>query len=199
MGQDAPGLSPESDLTSAHDITQLLASWRLGRADAAERLMPLVYEELRRAARRQRRGGREDDTLTTTALVHEAYLRLVDQTRADWHDRGHFFAVASIAMRQILVDHARERLALKRGGALRRVDLDENVVAGEEQSQSLLELDEALGDLARLDPRLVSVVECRFFGGLTEEETAQTLGVTARTVRRDWTKAKALLYARLSA
>jgi RNA polymerase sigma factor (TIGR02999 family) len=160
--------------------------------------MPLVYEELRRAAKRQRRREREDDTLSTTALVHEAYLKLVDQTKADYRDRAHFFAAAALAMRRILVDRARERLAYKRGGALRRVDLDESAVA-DDQSESLLELDEALSDLAKVDQRLARVVEYRFFGGLTEEETGAALGITARTVRRDWTKAKALLHARLSA
>lgn len=190
----APGSGDRSD----HEITDLLASWRAGGPSAAERLMPLVYEELRRAAKRQRRREREDDTLSTTALVHEAYLKLVDQTNADYRDRAHFFAAAALAMRRILVDRARERLAYKRGGALRRVDLDESAVA-DDQSESLLELDEALSDLAKVDQRLARVVEYRFFGGLTEEETGAALGITARTVRRDWTKAKALLHARLSA
>jgi RNA polymerase sigma factor (TIGR02999 family) len=161
--------------------------------------MPVVYDELRRRAHWLRRDQHGDDTLTTTGLVHEAYLKLVDQTRANWQDRAHFLAVASMAMRQILVDHARERGALKRGGDLRRVDLDEDVVAASEQAAHLLALDEALTELAQVDGRLARVVECRFFGGLTEEETAEALGITARTVRRDWTKAKALLYQRLRA
>lgn len=185
--------------TSAHSVTDLLAYWREGGTDAAQRIMPLVYDELRRLAHRQRRAGREDDTLTTTALVHEVFLRLVDQSRADLHDRGHFLAVAAMAMRQLLVDHARERQALKRGGELRRVDLDETTLAIDDQAQSLLELDDALTALAVIDVRLARVVECRFFGGLTEEETANVLGVTARTVRRDWTKARTLLNARLTA
>jgi len=185
--------------TSEHEVTDLLAYWRAGGADAAQRIMPFVYDELRRVAHRQRGPGRDDDTLTTTALVHEAFLKLVDQTQADWRDRAHFLAVAAMAMRHILVDHARERQALKRGGERQRVDLDENALAVEHQSQEVLELDEALMGLARIDARLAQVVECRFFGGLTEEETAEALGVTARTVRRDWTKAKALLYARLNA
>jgi RNA polymerase sigma factor (TIGR02999 family) len=185
--------------TSEQEVTDLLAYWRSGGTDAAQRLMPFVYDELRRVAHRQRGPGRNDDTLTTTALVHEAFLKLVDQTRADWRDRAHFFAVAAMAMRHILVDHARERLALKRGGERQQVDLDEDALAVEHQSQEMLDLDEALVGLARIDSRLAQVVECRFFGGLTEEETAEALGVTARTVRRDWTKAKTLLHARLNA
>ena len=144
-------------------------------------------------------GERVGNSLQATALVNEAYIRLVDGKAVEWHDRAHFLAVAAMAMRHILVDHARERQALKRGGERQRVDLDENALAVEHQSQEVLELDEALMGLARIDARLAQVVECRFFGGLTEEETAEALGVTARTVRRDWTKAKALLYARLNA
>jgi RNA polymerase sigma factor (TIGR02999 family) len=181
------------------DISEILAQWRDGGADAAQRLMPFVYDELRRMAHRQRGRGRGDDTLTTTALVHEAYLKLVSRSSADWRDRAHFFAVAAIAMRQILVDHARERQAQKRGGERRQVELDENALMVENQAQELLELDEALTELAGIDGRLAQVVVCRFFGGLTEEATAEALGVTTRTVRRDWVKAKALLYARLSA
>lgn len=182
---------------SDHDVTDLLAYWRNGGTDAMQRLMPLVYDELRRLAHRQRGRVNPGDTLTTTTLVHEAYLKLVDQTRADFHDRSHFLAVAAMAMRQIIIDHARERQAQKRGGGRHQVDLDDNVLAVESQAQELLELDEALKQLAQVDGRLAQVVQCRFFGGLTEEETAEALGVTARTVRRDWTKAKALLYARL--
>ena len=181
------------------DFTDLLTSSRTGGEDAARRLFPLVYDELRRRAGWLRRGDHADNTLTTTALVHEAYLKLVDQTRTSWQDRAHFLAVASIAMRQILVDHARERGALKRGGDLHRVDLDSTALSVDHQATHLLELDEALTELAAIDARLARVVECRFFGGLTEDETAEALGVTARTVRRDWTKAKALLYQRLRA
>lgn len=178
-------------------ITDLLKELGQGRREMVDRLFPLVYHELRRIASRALGPNRPDQTLGTTALVHEAYLKLVDQTHADWRDRVHFFAVAAMAMRQILVDHARQRAALKRGGARRRVSLDDASLSVEDQAEALLELDEALTKLARLDARLGRVVECRFFAGLTEEETAEALGVTARTVRRDWVKAKGLLYAEL--
>ena len=129
--------------------------------------------------------------------LHETYLKLADPTRADWRDRAHFYAVAALAMRQILVDHARARASVKRGGGRRRVSLDEATLSVEEQAEAVLDLDEALQKLSHLDERLSRVVECRFFGGLSEEETAEVLGVTARTVRRDWVKAKALLYEEL--
>jgi len=186
-------------MTAPTEVSQLLRAWSDGEKAAADRLMPLVYEELRQIARRQMRRQRAGHTLQTTALIHEAYLRLVGESDAPWQNRAHFFGVAAKAMRHILVDHARERQALKRGGERQRVDLDANALAVEDQSQEVLDLDEALVALARIDGRLAQVVECRFFGGLTEEETAEALGVTARTVRRDWTKAKALLYARLNA
>jgi RNA polymerase sigma factor (TIGR02999 family) len=176
------------------DITAHLQAWSAGEATAREALFPLVYEELRRIARRQLRNERIGHTLDTTALVHEAYLKLIDQTRADFTDRSHFFAVASNAMRRILVDYARRYLADKRGGAPRRVSLSDDMLVAEERADTLLAVDEALNELARIDPRLSRVVECRFFGGLTDEETAEILGVTSRTVRRDWTKAKAWLH-----
>ena len=176
------------------DITAHLQAWSAGESNAREALFPLVYEELRRIARRQLRNERIGHTLDTTALVHEAYLKLIDQTRADFTDRAHFFAVASNAMRRILVDYARRYLADKRGGAPRRVSLTDDMLVAEERADTLLAVDESLNELARIDPRLSRVVECRFFGGLTDEETAQVLGVTARTVRRDWTKAKAWLH-----
>lgn len=164
---------------------------------SARHLTPIVYEELRRIAHRQRRRGGGDSPLTTTALVHEAYLKLMRRPGTTLGNRSHFLAVAALAMRQLLVDDARARLAAKRGGQHSRVDLDADAMATDEQCEALLELDEALSELAQLDGRLARVVNCRFFGGLTEEETAAAVGVTARTVRRDWTKAKALLYARL--
>jgi RNA polymerase sigma factor (TIGR02999 family) len=178
------------------EVTRLLAELREGRREVLDRLFPLVYEELRRVAHRHVGSGR-DPTLRTTELVHEAYLKLVDQSRAQWRDRAHFFAVASMAMRQILVDRARHRRAEKRGGDRRRVVFDEEALPVEDQAEALLEVDEALTRLATLDDRLARVVECRFFGGLTDEETADALGVTARTVRRDWVKARALLHAEL--
>ena len=181
-------------IIALEQITSILVEARDGDAVALNRLLPLVYDELRRIARRQLRSERPDHTLNTTALVHEAYLKLVDQTRAEWRDRAHFFAVAAQAMRRILVDHARKYLAAKRGGHQQRVPLEEAVLTANDRAATLLALDEALTDLARLDERLSRVVECRFFGGLTEEETAEALGVTARTVRRDWVKAKAWLH-----
>ena len=175
------------------DITGLLMAWRGGDARALEALMPLVYEELRRLAHRQLGRERPGHTLDTTAVVHEAYLKLADQSRVRWSDRSHFFAVATQAMRRILVDYARRYRADKRDGARERVSLDDAAVVAEERAAGLVALDEALSELAAVDARLSRVVECRFFGGLTEEETAEVLGVTARTVRRDWTKAKGWL------
>ncbi len=176
------------------DITGLLLAWRAGDAGAPDRLFPLVYDELRRIAHQQLGRERSGHTLDTTALVHEAYLKLVDQTRVEWADRSHFFAVASQAMRRILVDYARRYRTEKRGGAPRRVSLTDAMLVAEQRADTLLALDEALRELAGLDKRLSQVVECRFFGGLTEEETAEALGITARTVRRDWTKAKGWLH-----
>jgi RNA polymerase sigma factor (TIGR02999 family) len=179
------------------DITGLLAAWRGGDAEAFDRLFPLVYDELRRIAHRQLGSERPDHTLQTTALVHEAYLKLVDQTRAQLTDRAHFFAVAARAMRRILVDYARRHRALKRGGAAGSVSLSGAALIADERSDTLVALDEALTRLAELDARLSQVVECRFFGGLTEEETAEALAVTARTIRRDWVKAKGWLHREL--
>jgi len=165
--------------------------------DAIAPLVPLVYDELRRIARRQLRSERTGHTLTTTALVHESYLKLAEQTRAVFRDRVHFLAVASQAMRRILIDYARGHRAARRGGEQERVDLDDATLAAVEQSESLIALHEALVRLEQLDPRQARVVECRFFGGMTEQETATALGVTERTVRRDWIKAKLWLYAEL--
>jgi RNA polymerase sigma factor (TIGR02999 family) len=176
----------------------------LRKADADNReildqLLPLVYEELWRIAHRRLLAEPTGHTLDTTALVHEAYLKLVDQTQAEWRDRTHFLAIASMAMRRILVDHARKHRAAKRGGARTRVRLDAVDLSVEERVDMLIDLDRALTRLAEVDERLSRVVECRFFGGMTEEETADALGVTARTVRSDWTTAKGLLYLELSA
>jgi RNA polymerase sigma factor (TIGR02999 family) len=165
--------------------------------DALVPLVPVVYEELRRIARRQLRNERTGHTLTTTALVHESYLKLAEQTRAAFHDRAHFLAVASQAMRRILIDYARGHRASRRGGDQQRIDLDDATLAAVEQSESLIALHEALERLEKLDPRQSRVVEYRFFGGMTEQETATALGVTERTVRRDWIKAKLWLYAEL--
>ena len=179
------------------DITSQLMALRAGESAAMERLFPLVYDELHRIAHRQMSGERSGHTLDTTGLVHEAYLRLVDQTRAQFADRTHFFSVASNAMRRILVDYARRYHTSKRGAAPRRVSLTDSMLVAEERADTLLAVDEALTELAQIDERLSRVVECRFFAGLTEEETAEVLGVTARTVRRDWTKAKGWLHRKL--
>ncbi len=183
--------TPSADKT--HDITALLLAWHAGNREAPDRLFELVYDELRRIAHRQLGRERADHTLGTTALVHEAYLKLVDQTRARLVDRTHFFAIAARAMRRILVDYARQHRALKRGGAGSRVSLGDVSLVAAERADTLVALDEALSRLAELDERLSRVIECRFFGGLTEQETAEALGVTARTVRRDWVKAKGWL------
>jgi RNA polymerase sigma factor (TIGR02999 family) len=176
--------------------TDLLAALRTGGGhESLEDLVPLVYEELRRIAHRHlaMREGGGGGTLQTTGLVHEAYLRLVDQSRAGWSDRAHFLALASLAMRHVLVDRARARVALKRGGERRRVSLDEEQIPVDDQPEALLQLHEALNRLAAVEPRLAQVVECRFFGGLTEDEIAAALGLTVRTVQRDWAKARVLL------
>jgi RNA polymerase sigma factor (TIGR02999 family) len=162
-------------------------------AYAFEQMFPLVYDELRRIAHGRLGRERPVNTLGTTTLVHEAYLRLADQTRARFVDRSHFLAVATLAMRRILVDYARRYHTEKRGGNAARVSLDDAMVEAEDRADVLLAVDEALTELAEVDERLSRVVECRFFGGLTEEETAEVLGVTARTVRRDWVKAKGWL------
>ncbi len=173
--------------------TDVLTELRSGKRESLDRLVPLVYEELRLIAHRQLAARGRDATLQTTGLVHEAYLKLVDQSRAQWHDRAHFLAVASLAMRHVLVDRAKARMALKRGGERRRITLDEDQIAVDDQPEALLQLDEAMNRLAEAQPRLAQVVECRFFGGLTEEEIAEALDVTVRTVQRDWAKARMLL------
>jgi RNA polymerase sigma factor (TIGR02999 family) len=173
--------------------TDVLTALRTGGGESLDRVIPLVYQELRVMAHRQIASRGRGGTLQTTALVHEAYLKLVDQSRADWRDRAHFLAVASIAMRHVLVDRAKARLALKRGGALRRITFDEQEIGRDDQPDALVQLDEALHRLGEVEPRLVRVVECRFFGGLTEEEIAEALDLTVRTVQRDWAKARMML------
>lgn len=193
-----PALEPTRGLNdSATSITELLNDLRAGRREAFDRILPLVYHELRRAARREL-AVRPSDTLFTTALVHELYLKFSRTPRADWRNRAHFLRAAAVAMRHILVDRARRRAAEKRGGPHRTVTLEDGLVASDSQAESLLELHEALDQLALLDERLARVVECRFFGGMTEQETAEALRVTERTVRRDWVKARGLLYQALA-
>jgi RNA polymerase sigma factor (TIGR02999 family) len=165
-----------------------------GDAAAVERVFPLVYEELRRLAHNYLQRENTGHTLTTTDLVHEAYLRLIDQTRVQWQGRAHFMAIAATAMRRILVDHARSHGSLKRGGALARVPLDSVELAIEDRASLLLAVDEALDRLRRFDERQARVVECRFFGGMTEEETAEAVGIGLRSAKRDWAKARSWLY-----
>jgi RNA polymerase sigma factor (TIGR02999 family) len=179
---------------SRREITALLIDLREGRRDAMDRLMPLVYDELKLIAHFQLAGENPGHTLQTTAAVHEAYFKLVGLDRIDWRDRAHFFAAAAGAMRRVLIDYARRRRALKRGGGLRPLSLDDAAIDIDERADTLVALDEALTQLASHDERLARVVEYRFFGGLSETETAEALGVTERTVRRDWVKAKAWLY-----
>ena len=173
-------------------VTQLLLQWREGESDAFNRLFPLVYDELRVLARRQRRRTGGDATLNTTALAHEAYLRLVDHTRLDVTDRGHFFAIAARAMRHILVDHVRARVALKRGGKVQVVSVDVEEPATVDGA-NIIAVDLALSKLEMVDPRLGRLVELRVFAGLSVEEAASALGVSSRTVKRDWQKARAFL------
>lgn len=180
------------------DVTELLIAHGGGDAQAFDRLVPLVYDDLRRLARIQLRRRHGGDSLDTAGLVHEAYLRLVDQSRASWRDRGHFFAVSAIAMRQIVVDHARRRTRLKRGGEHAVVPLDEAPEPGAREAGHVLEIDFALRKLSTLDPRQAKVVECRYFAGLTEEETAAALGISVRTAQREWLKARAWLRAELA-
>ena len=178
-------------------VTALLLEWRQGDKGALDRLVPLVYEELRRVARARLKGER-GHSLQTTALVHEAYFRLVDLDRMTFNSRTHFFAVAARLMRQILVDHARKRLAGKRGGGLTIVGLDEVSPAAKTTEVDVLALDEALDQLTSIDARLCQVVELRFFAGLNIDETAEALDVSTATVERDWVTAKAWLFQRLS-
>ena len=189
---------PEPASAGEHgQITDLLLQLRDRGPEAMNRLFPLVYDELRRIAHHALQGERPDHTLGTTGLVHETYMKLVDQTRVEWRDRAHFFRVASWAMRRILVDYARHYRALRRGGAFRRVELEEDEVTAADRSERLVALDDALDRLAVVSKRMSEVVECRYFGGLTDEETAEALSMSIRTVQRDWAKARGWLYLEL--
>jgi RNA polymerase sigma-70 factor (ECF subfamily) len=183
---------------AANDLTGLLIEWARGDKAALDQLTPLVYDEIRRIAHRYVQHEREGQTLQTTALVHEAYLRLAGSQNVDWQNRAHFFAVTAQVMRHILIDHARRRQYVKHGGQVQRVSFDavtrEAVMMSQPRAAELLALDEALTELARLDPRKSRVVELRYFGGLSIEETADVLEVSAMTVRRDWRAAKAWLF-----
>jgi RNA polymerase sigma factor (TIGR02999 family) len=183
---------------SPQEITQLLRAWSEGEQGALEKLMPLVYDELHRLAQRYMAHERPDHTLQTTALVNEAYLRLVDSQQASWQDRAHFFAMCAQLMRRILVDWARTRHSVKRGGNVEPMSLDEALVVSSERNADLVALDNGLKALAALDPRKSQVVELRFFGGLSVEETAEVLKVSAETVMGDWKLAKMWLRRELS-
>ncbi len=172
---------------------ELFQRWRTGDQDVLHRLLPLVYEELRQVAQRHLRAERPDHTLQTTALINEAYLRLIEQPRRDVQGRCHFVAMTSHLMRQILVDHARERLALKRQGG-RRITLSDSLLVADPMDVDLLAVNDALDRLSRLDPQQARVVELRYFGGLSIEETAEALGISEATVKRDWTTARAWLH-----
>ena len=175
------------------EVTRILRAWGNGDQQALDKLIPVVYSELRRLAGRYLRRERPDHTLQATALVHEAYLRLVDQRRVSWQNRAHFFGVAAQLMRRILVDHARRRLAAKRGGPVLRIRFEPGDVDSEDRLEDVVAVDAALDQLAAMDPRQGRVVELRFFSGLTIEETAAVLGVSAATVKREWSIAKAWL------
>jgi RNA polymerase sigma factor (TIGR02999 family) len=177
----------------SQDVTRLLAAWSHGDREALDALTPVVYSELRRLAKAYLRRERPDHTLQGTALVHEAYLRLIDQRGVEWRNRNHFFALAAELIRRILVDHARAKVAAKRGGGSFKLSLDEALAAADEKDLDLVALDEALQALAQADAQQSRIVELRYFGGLTIEETADVLEISPATVKRDWVMAKAFL------
>ncbi len=183
--------------TPSQEVTQLLAAWSDGDGSALDKLLPLVADELHRLAHRYMSHERPDHTLQTTALVNEAYLKLIDQKNVHWQNRAHFFGIAAQIMRRILIDHARRHLGAQRGGA-ETISLDEVAVVSDERAAELVALDEALTSLAKVDERKGRVVELRYFGGLSVEETAEVLAVSPDTITRDWRRAKAFLRRELS-
>ena len=185
--------------TSPQAVTQLLVDWGNGDHQALEKLTPLVYQELKRLAARYLRRERREHTLQSTALVHEAWLRLIDQNHVHWQNRAQFFGIAAEMIRRILIDHARNRQAAKRGDGAIKLSLDEALGAPDRRDFDLVALDDALKDLAKLDPKQGQLVELRFFAGLSIEESAEVLGVSPATVKREWAVAKAWLYRELSA
>jgi RNA polymerase sigma factor (TIGR02999 family) len=187
-----------SSAGESRDVTRLLGEWQNGDQTALDRLMPLVYHELRRIAARYLYSERKGHTLQTTALVHEAYLRLVDESHIQWQGRAHFFGVAATLIRNILVDHARTHKALKRGGGASKLSLEEAFAIPAENDADILAVDDALRELSKIDEQQARIVELRFFAGLTIEETAEVLGISASTVKRDWLLAKAWIYRALS-
>jgi RNA polymerase sigma factor (TIGR02999 family) len=184
-------------MSEPQEVTLLLSALKRGDDAAVSKLMPLIYDELRRLAASYMRRERADHTLQATALVHEAYLKLVEQRSVDWQSRAHFFGVAAQLMRRILVDHARGHTRQKRGGEQQKVSLDEAFVFSERQADEIVAVDDSLNVLSKIDPRQARVVELRFFGGLSVEEAADVLGVSPKTVKREWSVAKAWLYADL--
>ena len=199
---DAGRLTPKEviklvDASIPEEVSRLLAEWNDGDRSALDRLLPFVEQELHQLAHRYLSRERAGHTLQTTALVNEAYLRLVGQRQACWQNRAHFFAIAAQIMRRILVNHARDRSAAKRGGGARQVSLDQAAVLSDERADELVALDEALDSLAKLDERKGRVVELRYFGGLSVEETAEALGIHPNTVTREWNQAKAFLHREL--
>ena len=181
-----------------HQVTQLLIAWSNGDQSAFDKLMPLIDEELRRLAHRYMSRERAGHTLQTTALVNEAFLRLVNRKNLQWQNRAHFFGLAAQVMRTILVDHARSHASAKRGGGTRNLELDEALVVSQQKASEVIALDEALKQLALIDPRQSRIVELRFFGGLTVEEAAEVLHVAPVTIKREWSTAKAWLYHELA-
>ena len=181
-----------------HEVTQLLIDWSNGDRAALDKLMPLIDEELRRLAHRYMNRERAGHTLQTTALVNEAFLRLVNRKNLQWQNRAHFFGIAAQLMRTILVDHARSHASAKRGGGARKLELDEALVVSQQRASEVIALDEALKQLALLDPQQSRIVELRFFGGLTVEEAAEVLHVSPATIKREWSTAKAWLYHELA-
>lgn len=185
-------------MLQTNDLTQNLIDWRNGNKAAFERIVPVVYDELSVIARRFLRRENRDHSMQTVELIHEAYLKLIDQRETDWQNRAHFFAVAATVMRNLLVDHARARKFVKRGGGLQRIAIEDLQVSAQANEIDVLELHEALIDLAENDERKAKIVELRYFGGLSVEEAAEVLGVSAITIKREWLKAKAWLYERLT-
>jgi len=188
------GRNPILPQKSSNQVTELLVRWRSGDQDALDALMPIVYRELRQLAQHYLRQERSDHTLQSTALVHEAYMRLAGQKPPEWQNRAHFFGIAAHLMRQILVEHARGRSAAKRGSGATRITLDESVVSAEPQSIDVIVLDKALEELTKLDAQQGRIVELRYFAGLSIEDTSEALGISPATVKRDWTTARAWLF-----
>ena len=184
--------------STQHEITQLLDAWSSGNQSALDELYPLVYDELHRLARHYMSRERKGHTLQTTALINEAYVRLVDQRNVHWANRSHFFAISAQIMRRILIDHARRHAYKKRGGGKQQVSLDETATLQVERASEMIKLDDALQSLAEIDPRRSRVVELRYFGGLSNEEIAHTLQISQNTVTRDWNMARAWLYQQLT-